>query len=393
MNKYCNFIAEFLIEQYDNYILNESYGVSHTFDHIINELIDMIVEQLQDNSEVYKSYIDKKQDYIIKYSGYVYDSDVKKCIKSENNCINSFPIYLKYDLKQFDDVNYLLAIEGKDEYPNEIYILINYNELNNIYYNFETYNNKIYDNFEHFLYSKLKHEFLHTRCLYNYIDRDITNIPKYKSFIDVDDIKKFNFDNIERIVSLDNINQHIYYDFIYYIIDQLLYYFNPQEMDARANEVAGFLEHISEENKMQYVKQLEHNNKIIYDIMYKIDISHNISYMDNLINSIFISKNDFEYLSVDDIKKINTYTTLIIAYIFRKYRKYKPNKISYNYDINYINDIINKFKISNRDVVESNKFINYLKTTLNDYKFKIINIIYQILNEYKDTKQIYEFQI
>lgn len=89
-----------------------------------------------------------------------------------------------------------------------------------------------YDSFEQFIKSKIKHELLHIRTLYNYINKDITNISKYKTDCS-DIISNIKFINHKQVIKT---------------INDMLYLFSEQEMDARKNELAGYIETIPDDD-------------------------------------------------------------------------------------------------------------------------------------------------
>lgn len=367
--------------------LNETRGIDHTFDDKIDDFVKIINSQMSDDNFCSMLINEHRNDIFDIFTGYVYNPKTKHCFLSEepDNITELYPIYIRYDMRP--NQNFLLAIEGKDDYKTKIYIVINYEENENIKYvldnGFNSYNHKRkfvkeygdYKSYQDFLYIKLKHEFLHIRVMYNEKDIDLTNIRRYKSNVILSDFM-FNEEYInDNIISNYNTCMFEPYQYIEYKVNSFLYFSNPQEIDARINETAAYLDKLSTEEIKEVMndKSKTYYQKII-DLIYLCDSSTKISEFYSMINAVDIS-NHLHNISVDEMNttindniSLHNISLLFAAFYLKYYNRYKTKD---DLNIEYLNELVLKEKLTEQDIEYLNNFKKYIENLKNEYLYKL----------------------
>lgn len=385
-------IKTYVLNMFDDcQLLTEEQSINDKFNIIIPDLIDLIMSALNDNSEVEKMYKTTHDDSYIQYSGYVYVSKIEKCIKTtDKNQTDYIPIYIKYDFR--NDDSYYFAVEEKSKANNVIYIVVNFNQISYLHYISKNKNIDNYKSFEHFLYSKLKHELLHARAFYSNHTKDASLTKKYTVDISLSD---YDIDaDLINSNSLSELYSGFNKDYLYVQLNAMMYIFSPQEMNARNNETAGYIEKYIDlicADKEKYRTDYEmifdsdeNYHKILHKLVSDTNESHWLSYMEelkyfynsythNLIQpNINVLQEHEDFCETLFIKSM-----LVIAYIFKSINRYYTHD---NLNAIYINKLLITNELKEQDIKYFNNFIKYINKTIDEFKLKLLKTVHNRLN-------------
>lgn len=380
---------KYIVESFNYYyILNEERGIVNNFDEVIDHIYKNILILL-DSSAFAEKCRKTIGDFIDIYSNYSYNPKTKVCFKVEEpEPLESIhPIYIRFDLSTKDP--FYLAVEGKDTYPHSIYIVINFYRMTELLYDFDSSDERTiqkriseighYKTPEHFIYSKLKHEFLHARSLYNEYGKDITNIKRFVTQVNLDDFTFTHQFRIHMYRNLSNvfINTPDAEKFFNDYISQTLYLFSPQEMEARINETAAFVDKLSDNDIKSIIQNKETFMEQIFHLMIVSNSANQIDYMKKLL----IINKKHKWLT----QNLFNAFMLFGAFFLKYHNRYKTqDKLS----IEYLKSFEYKRSLDEIDRSYVKNYIDYINEEINKYTYKIQKTIAFILE--KRIKEIEE---